>query len=169
MGFEWVFLNFLNLNIDSTLVSVVFEFFSVVLDLLTVNLDLTSWRILIDVSSAPVVDVTSIPLAGVANQPGGPQQPDPFMPFIMMGGIILIMYFMMIRPQSKRAKEHKALIGALKKGDEIILTGGILGKIVNVDEQYVVIQIADKVDIKVQKASVSSVLPKGTLKAIQAS
>jgi len=97
----------------------------------------------------------------------GAAQQSPWTSFIFLGGFILIFYFMLIRPQSKRAKEHKALIEAIGKGDEVITAGGILGKVTKVDEQYVSIVVADNVELKMQKSSVSAVLPKGTIKSIE--
>jgi len=93
------------------------------------------------------------------------QQADPMTSLIFFGGMILIFYFILIRPQSKRAKEHRELVAGLSKSDEVITNGGILGKITDVSEQYVSIEIADNVQIKVQKAAVATVLPKGSLKA----
>jgi len=84
--------------------------------------------------------------------------------FIMIGIFFLIMYFMIIRPQSKRAKEHKKLIEALAKGDEVVTNGGLLGRITEVGDSFVKIEVADGVAIKVQKNAVASVMPKGTLK-----
>ena len=78
----------------------------------------------------------------------------------------LIFYFMLIRPQSKRAKEHKGMVEALQKGDEIVTNGGILGKITKVGENFITVTIANNVDINVQKHSVSTALPKGTIKSI---
>jgi preprotein translocase subunit YajC len=97
----------------------------------------------------------------------GAAQQSPWTSFIFLGGFILIFYFMLIRPQSKRAKEHKALIEAIGKGDEVITAGGILGKVTKVDEQYVAIVVADNVELKMQKSSVSAVLPNGTIKSIE--
>jgi len=97
----------------------------------------------------------------------GTAQQSPWTSFIFLGGFILIFYFMLIRPQSKRAKEHKALIEAIGKGDEVITAGGILGKVTKVDEQYVAIVVADNVELKMQKSSVSAVLPNGTIKSIE--
>ena len=97
----------------------------------------------------------------------GAAQQSPWTSFIFLGGFILIFYFMLIRPQSKRAKEHKALIQGIGKGDEVITAGGILGKVTKVDEHYVSVTVADNVDLKMQKSSVSAVLPKGTIKEIQ--
>lgn len=84
--------------------------------------------------------------------------------FIMIGIFFAIMYFMIIRPQQKRAKEHQSLIGSLSKGDEVETTGGMLGKIVKVGDNSLQIEIADGVAIKLQKHSISKVLPKGSLK-----
>tara|TARA_R110000772_G_scaffold136584_9_gene245390 strand:- start:1420 stop:1764 length:345 start_codon:yes stop_codon:yes gene_type:complete len=94
-------------------------------------------------------------------------QQSPWTSFIFLGGFILIFYFMLIRPQSKRAKEHKALISGIGKGDEVITAGGILGKVTKVDEQYVSVAVTDNVELKMQKSSVSAVLPKGTIKSIE--
>ncbi len=85
---------------------------------------------------------------------------------IFFAGFILIFYFLMWRPQSKRAKEHRDLIGGLGKGDEVIIGGGIAGKIRDVKDDFIAVEIADNVEIKVQKAAVSAALPKGTLKDI---
>lgn len=93
------------------------------------------------------------------------EQADPMTSLIFFGGMILIFYFILIRPQSKRAKEHRALVGGLSKGDEVVTNGGILGKITDVSEQYLTIEIADNVQVKIQRAAVSTVLPKGSLKA----
>ena len=80
---------------------------------------------------------------------------------VMMFGVL---YFMMIRPQMKRAKEQKAMIEALQKGDEVITAGGILGRIVKLSEGYVTLEIAPNVEVQTQRSAVQLVLPKGTLK-----
>ena len=79
---------------------------------------------------------------------------------------ILIFYFIVWRPQSKRAKEHRALVASLSKGDEIVTNGGLIGKVVKVEEQYLVFEVAYNVQLKLQKGSVSAALPKGTIKSI---
>ena len=76
-----------------------------------------------------------------------------------------IFYLMAIRPQQKRAKEHKAMIAAIAKGDEVVTGGGTLGRVTHVGEQFLTLEIADGVSIKVQKQSVGGVMPKGTIKA----
>ena len=83
---------------------------------------------------------------------------------LMMGVFFAIMYFMIIRPQQKRAKEHKQMLDALSKGDEVVTGGGVLGKVAGIGENFVELTIADNVTIKVQKQAVASVLPKGTMK-----
>jgi preprotein translocase subunit YajC len=86
-----------------------------------------------------------------------------FAPLILM---FVVMYFLMIRPQQKRAKEQKAMMEALAKGDEVVTIGGILGKVSKVNEQHVTIEVATGTEIVVQKHAVSSLLPKGTLKGL---
>lgn len=85
---------------------------------------------------------------------------------VMIAGFLLIFYFMLIRPQTKRAKEHQSLIASIAKEDEVITAGGILGKVIKVSEQFVIISISEGTEIVVQKQAISGVLPKGTLKAI---
>ncbi|MGB3916973.1 preprotein translocase subunit YajC [Thiothrix litoralis] len=83
---------------------------------------------------------------------------------LMMGVFFAIMYFMIIRPQQKRAKEHKQMLESLSKGDEVVTGGGVLGKVAGINENFVELTVADNVVIKVQKQAVASVLPKGTMK-----
>jgi len=82
--------------------------------------------------------------------------------FIMIA-MFAVLYFFMIRPQQKKAKEHKALVEALSKGDEVITQGGIAGRITKVADDFVTIAIAENVEVQFQKASIAVVLPKGTL------
>jgi len=96
--------------------------------------------------------------AGAAS-PGGQ-----LAPLLMMVLFIVIFYFLLIRPQQKKAKEHAAMLGKLAAGDEVVTAGGILGKVVSVGDGFVTIEIAESVQIKVQKFQVSSLVPKGTLK-----
>lgn len=83
-----------------------------------------------------------------------------FLPLII---IFIIFYFLLIRPQMKRAKEHKQLVSQLSKGDEIVTNGGLLGRITDVGESFVTVELADNVTIKLQKHAVASVMPKGTI------
>lgn len=93
-------------------------------------------------------------------------QPDGTFSLIMIVAIFVLFYFMLIRPQNKRAKEHRALVGNLKKGDEIITSGGILAKVISLDEQFIKVNLAEGVDICLQRSAVSTVLPKGTMKSL---
>ena len=83
--------------------------------------------------------------------------------FVPLIAIFVLFYFLLIRPQMKRAKEHKALLGALATGDEVVTTGGLLGRITNVGADFVSIEIAGNTVVKVQKHSVAGVMPKGTI------
>ncbi len=85
---------------------------------------------------------------------------------IMIAAIFVLFYFMLIRPQNKRAKEQREMISKLKKGDEVITSAGIVAKIVNLDEQYIKITPAEGVEFTMQRGAISSVLPKGTMKSL---
>ncbi|MHA7880328.1 MAG: preprotein translocase subunit YajC [Saccharospirillum sp.] len=93
-------------------------------------------------------------------------QPSPWQLPIMLGIFFLIFWLMVWRPQSKRAKEHKNLIAALSKGDEVVTAAGITGKVTKVTDDYVTVEVAEKVELTFQKQAISATLPKGTLKAI---
>ena len=86
------------------------------------------------------------------------------LPIVLM---FVLLYFLMIRPQMKRAKEQKAMTEALQKGDEVITAGGVLGRITKVTDAYISLEIAPNTEISVQKAAVQILLPKGTIKSIQ--
>lgn len=85
------------------------------------------------------------------------------LPIILM---FVLLYFLMIRPQMKRAKEHKAMTEALQKGDEVVAGGGILGKITKVSDAYIAIEVAPNTEITVQRGAIVQLLPKGTLKSL---
>ncbi len=93
------------------------------------------------------------------------QGSDPMSSLIFFGGMIVIFYFLLIRPQQKKAKEHRNMVTALSKGDEVVTGGGLLGKITEVGEEYITVEIGDKVAVKMQKHAITTVLPKGTIKA----
>ena len=83
-----------------------------------------------------------------------------FLPLIL---IFIVFYFMLIRPQMKRAKEHKRMVAELAKGDEVVTTGGLLGKITVLSDSFVTLELADNVSIKLQRHAVTQVMPKGTI------
>ncbi len=99
-------------------------------------------------------------------QSGAASQPSMIAQLLPLGILVVLFYFMLIRPQSKRNKEHKELMANLAKGDEIVITGGVAGKISEVGEVYLSVEVAEGTEIKVQKAAVAQVLPKGTLKQL---
>ena len=96
---------------------------------------------------------------------GGPPGGE-YMQFILLAGFLVIFYMMIWRPQAKRAKEHRNLVSGLQKGDEVVPSGGIAGKVTKVTDDFLVIEASDTVELKVQKSAVIAALPKGTLKAI---
>ncbi|MGB3839541.1 MAG: preprotein translocase subunit YajC [Rhodanobacter sp.] len=106
----------------------------------------------------------SFPLSPVIAQ-ATPQQGGGMSMIIMMVVLFGLMYFMMIRPQMKRQKEHRALIAALAKGDEVITNGGLAGRVEEVGDTFVTVEIAPNVKVKLQKGAVQQVLPKGSLKS----
>ena len=99
-------------------------------------------------------------------QSGGASEPNPLFTVLMFTGLFVFMYFMIIRPQRKRQKEHNDLVRALAKGDEVVMTSGMLGKVTKLEGEYVALEVNNNLTLKFQKASVHAVLPKGTIKAI---
>ena len=99
--------------------------------------------------------------AGAASSDGG------IMSFLPLVALIAVFYFLILRPQSKRAKEQKSMMAALQRGDEVVTGGGEIGTVSKVYDQYVGVEIAENIEVKVQKSAIQSVLPKGTIKAIK--
>ena len=89
----------------------------------------------------------------------------PTFSFIMLIALFAVFYFVLIRPQSKRQKEHKAMVASLSKGDEVVTNGGLLGKITNVGDSFVTIEIADGLQVRIQRLSIAALMPKGTIKS----
>ena len=89
---------------------------------------------------------------------------DPFLSFLPLIVIFVVFYFILIRPQTKKQKEHQEMINALEVGNEVVTAGGILGKIQEMNENYVNLEIAENVTIKIQRQTISSLLPKGTIR-----
>jgi len=110
-----------------------------------------------------LLDFFISPAAAQAAAPGAATSPVPSI--VMMVALFAIMYFLMIRPQTKRAKEHRELVGKLAKGDEVITNGGIAGRVDDLGENFVTVEIADGVRVKIQRGAIQAVLPKGTLKS----
>ena len=98
---------------------------------------------------------------------GAPAAGGGYESLILIVLMFAVLYFLMIRPQMKRAKEHKTMIEALQKGDEVVAAGGMLGRVNKISDNYVTLEIAQNVEVQVQRPAVQLVLPKGTLKNIQ--
>ena len=90
---------------------------------------------------------------------------DPTFSFIMLIALFAVFYFVLIRPQSKRQKEHKAMVASLSKGDEVVTNGGLLGKITNVGDSFVTLEVTEGTQVKVQRMAVASLMPKGTIRS----
>jgi len=92
------------------------------------------------------------------------QQPDPLASLLLPIGLVVLFYFFLIRPQSKRQKEHKQMVNELQKGEEVLTSGGILGKITKINDDFVSLEIAKDVTLKIQKSAIQTIMPKGTIK-----
>lgn len=92
------------------------------------------------------------------------QSPDPLASLILPIGLVVLFYFFLIRPQSKRQKEQRKMIADLQKGEEVITSGGILGKIININDNFITLEITKDVSLKIQKNAVQTIMPKGTIK-----
>ncbi|HVT34434.1 MAG TPA: preprotein translocase subunit YajC [Nevskiaceae bacterium] len=110
---------------------------------------------MLDFFLSPAYAQGTQPVSPMAQFLGGPG-------FIIV--MLVVMYFMLIRPQMKRGKEQRQMLGALAKGDEVLTNGGMAGKLIAIGENYVTLEVADNIAVKVQKQAIASVLPKGTLK-----
>jgi preprotein translocase subunit YajC len=92
------------------------------------------------------------------------QQPDPIMSFLPLILIFVVFYFLLIRPQQKRAKEHKSMVETLKKGDYVVTNGGLLGRITDLGENFVKVSVSEGVEVKIQRASIAALMPKEAVK-----
>ncbi len=95
-----------------------------------------------------------------------PAQTPGIMDFAPLILLFIVFYFLLIRPQSKRVKEHKKMVESLGKGDEVVTTGGLLGKIVELGDNFVVLEVSLDVQLRVQRQAVAAVMPKGTMKTL---
>ena len=98
-------------------------------------------------------------------QAAGGAQGDPLFSWLLLIGMFVLFYFLLLRPQQRRAKEHKSMMDALKPGDEVVTGGGVLGRVTAIGDQLATVEVANGVSVRVQKQSIAALLPKGTLKA----
>ncbi len=101
--------------------------------------------------------------APIAN--GAAQGGSPMITLVMLGVMFAAFYFLLIRPQTRRAKEHKDMVSKLAKGDEVVTAGGVLGRVTGLSDNYATIEVAEGVEMKVQRQAIQTVLPKGTIKS----
>ncbi|BAU58193.1 preprotein translocase subunit YajC [Halorhodospira halochloris] len=95
------------------------------------------------------------------------QQGDIWFSIMLLVGMIALFYFLLIRPQSKRAKEHRQMVEDLTKGDEVVTNGGLLGRITQVGENFATVEVANGLQVQIQKHAVANVMPKGTIKELE--
>ena len=100
-----------------------------------------------------------------AQATGASGAPSAMPQMLMLGGLFVLMYFLLIRPQSKKAKEHRDMVAKLAVGDEVVTGGGILGRITEVGESFITLEVADGVKLKVHRHQVTQLMPKGTIKS----
>jgi preprotein translocase subunit YajC len=108
----------------------------------------------------------SLFISDAAAQAGAPAASNPMSALLLPVLLIVVFYFLLIRPQQKKQKEHRQMIDALATGTEVVTGGGVLGKVTDLGEQFVTVEIADGVQVKVQRHSIAAVLPKDTLKNV---
>jgi len=105
-------------------------------------------------------------IAAATTAPGSAATSGPLASLILPIGLVVLFYFFMIRPQSKRQKEHKQMISELQKGEEVLTTGGVLGKVTGLDDNFITLEISKNVAINVQRSAVQTIMPKGTIKEL---
>src|SRR6187549_1432880 len=101
-----------------------------------------------------------------AQAPAGGGAAGGFESIFLIVAMFAVLYFLMIRPQMKKAKEHKSMLDALQKGDEVVTAGGVLGRITKIGDNYVTVEIANNTEVQIQRPAIQLVLPKGTIKNI---
>lgn len=124
-----------------------------------------NWAIKFAISALLMLSASRAAWADVVGALSGSKQ-NSMSQFVVLGLFFVFLYFMIIRPQSKRAKEHKTLVEAIAKDDEVVTSGGLVGKVTKVTDQFLKIAIADGVEVTIQKGMILSSLPKGTIKAL---
>lgn len=112
-----------------------------------------------------MISLSDMFISNAYAQAAAPAADGGYIQFLPLFALVAVFYFLILRPQHKRAKEQKAMIEALQKGDEVVTVGGMLGRVTKVGDGYTSVEIADGVSIQVQKSSIQSVLPKGTIKS----
>ena len=112
-----------------------------------------------------MISLSDLFISNAYAQAAAPAADGGFIQFLPLFALVVVFYFLILRPQHKRAKEQRAMLEALQKGDEVVTAGGMLGRVTKVGDNYASVEVAEGVNIQVQKSSIQSVLPKGTIKS----
>lgn len=113
-----------------------------------------------------MISISNLFISNAYAEGAAPAAGGGIMDFLPLIALLAVFYFLVLRPQQKRAKEVKVMLEAMQKGDEVVTTGGVLGRVVKVGESYVSIEVAEGVTVNVQKIAIQTMLPKGTIKSI---
>jgi preprotein translocase subunit YajC len=113
-----------------------------------------------------MMSISNLLISNAYAEGAAPAPSASFMDFIPLIGLVAVFYFLVLRPQMKRAKEMKIMLEALQKGDEVVTTGGVMGRVVKLGESYISVEVAEGVNLNIQKAAIQTVLPKGTIKSV---
>ncbi|TAJ78620.1 MAG: preprotein translocase subunit YajC [Gallionellaceae bacterium] len=113
-----------------------------------------------------MISISNLFISNAYAEGAAPAQGGGIMDFLPLIALLAVFYFLVLRPQQKRAKEVKTMLEAMQKGDEVVTNGGVLGRVVKVGESYVSIEVAEGVTVNVQKVAIQTALPKGTIKSI---
>lgn len=113
-----------------------------------------------------MMSVSNLLISNAYAEGAAPAPAGGIMDFLPLIALVAVFYFMVLRPQMKRSKEVKIMLEALQKGDEVVTSGGVIGRVVKVGESYVSLEVADGINLNIQKAAIQTVLPKGTIKSV---
>ncbi len=113
-----------------------------------------------------MMSISNLLISNAYAEGAAPAQGSGMLDFLPLIALVLVFFFLVLRPQQKRAKELAVMLNALQKGDEIATSGGVLGRVAKVGESYISVEVAEGVELNIQKNAIQTVLPKGTIKAI---
>ncbi|MFA6904574.1 MAG: preprotein translocase subunit YajC [Gallionellaceae bacterium] len=113
-----------------------------------------------------MISINNLFISNAYAEGAAPASAGSFMDFIPLIALVAVFYFLVLRPQMKRAKEMKIMVAALQKGDEVVTMGGVMGRIAKVGDSYVSLEVAEGVNLNIQKGAIQTVLPKGTIKSV---
>ena len=112
-----------------------------------------------------MMSISNLFISNAYAQGAAPAPTSSFMDFIPLIALVAVFYFLVLRPQMKRGKEMKAMVASLQKGDEVVTTGGVMGRIAKLGDSYISLEVAEGVNLNIQKGAIQTVLPKGTIKS----